>query len=252
MSEPRTASVCMATYNGSRYVAEQLSSILAQLGDEDEIVVVDDASADATVEIIRGIGDPRIVVHRNDRNLGYVRSFERAIGLSTGDVIVLSDQDDIWADGRLEALVTATEAHAVVASNLELLDSRQPLRSPLSGRPWLLSAADDGRRLRNELRILAGDAPYFGCAMALRRDALGLVMPFPGYLRESHDLWIATAANTAGLLGHLEQVTVLRRVHDDNASTSRPRGVTAALRSRALLLRLWREARRRVRRLPQR
>lgn len=249
MSSPRTVSVCMATYNGSRYVAEQLSSILAQLGAGDEIVIVDDASADATVEIVRGIGDPRIVVHRNDRNLGYVRSFERAISLSTGDVIVLSDQDDIWIDGRLEALVGATDAHAVVASNLKLLDSHRPLSSPLTGRPWLFSAADDGRRLRNELRILAGDAPYFGCAMALRRDALDLVMPFPDYLRESHDLWIATAANAAGQLGHLEQATVLRRVHDDNASTSRPRGVTAALRSRALLLRLWGEARRRARRL---
>lgn len=252
MSSPRTVSVCMATYNGSRYVAEQLSSILAQLGAGDEIVVVDDASADATVEIVRGIGDPRIVIHRNERNLGYVRSFERAISLSTADVIVLADQDDIWIDGRLEALVAATDAHAVVASNLELLDSHRPLSSPLTGRPWLLSAADDGRRLRNELRILAGDAPYFGCAMALRRDALELVMPFPDYLRESHDLWIATAANAAGQLGHLEQATVLRRVHDDNASTSRPRGVTAALRSRALLLRLWGEARRRARRLPQR
>lgn len=239
-------SVCMATYNGSRYVVAQLSSILAQLGPDDEIVVVDDASADATVDEIEAIGDPRIVVHRNQANRGYVRSFERAIGLATGDVVLLSDQDDLWTDGRLEALVAATDAHAVVASNLLLLDSGQPLRSPLTGRPWLLSHSDDGRRVRNELRILAGDAPYFGCAMALRRDALALVLPFPAYLRESHDLWIATAANTAGLLGHVEKVSVLRRVHDANASSSRPRGVGAALRSRLLLIRLWREARRRT------
>lgn len=249
MSRSRTVSVCMATYNGSRYIAEQLSSILDQLGPNDEVVVVDDASTDSTIDVIESVRDPRIVVHRNDRNRGYVRSFARAIELSTAEVIVLSDQDDVWVEGRLDALVTATEKHAVVASNLKLLDSAQPLRSPLTGRPWILSAADDGRRLRNELRILAGDAPYFGCAMALRRDALDLVMPFPDYLRESHDLWIATVANAAGRLGHLEQATVLRRVHDDNASTSRPRGVTAALRSRALLIRLWGEARRRVRRL---
>ncbi|NKF33592.1 glycosyltransferase, partial [Pseudomonas sp. BGM005] len=89
MSSPRTVSVCMATYNGSRYVAKQLASILAQLGAGDEVVVVDDASADSTVEIVQDIGDPRIVVYRNERNLGYVRSFERAISLSTADVIVL-------------------------------------------------------------------------------------------------------------------------------------------------------------------
>nr|WP_236571161.1 glycosyltransferase family 2 protein [Microbacterium hydrocarbonoxydans] len=249
MSRSRTVSVCMATYNGSRYVAEQLSSILDQLGPNDEVVVVDDASTDSTIDVIEGMRDPRIVIHRNDGNRGYVRSFARAVELSTADVIVLSDQDDVWVQGRLDALVTATETHSVVASNLKLLDSTQPLRSPLTGRPWLLSPEDDGRRLRNELRILAGDAPYFGCAMALRRDALALVMPFPDYLRESHDLWIATAANAAGRLGHLEQTTVLRRVHDHNASTSRPRGISAALRSRALLIRLWGEARRRVRHL---
>lgn len=246
MSDSRSVSVCMATYNGARYIDAQLSSILDQLRDHDEVIVVDDASTDETVEMLRAVDDPRIVVHRNEQNRGYVRSFERAISLAKGDVIVLSDQDDVWIEGRLSALLRGTESHAVVASNLTLLDSDQPLRSPLTGRPWLLSSADDGRRLRTEIRILAGDAPYFGCAMAVRRDALDLVTPFPEYLRESHDLWIATAANAAGVLGHLDEATVRRRVHGENASTERPRGIIAALRSRALLIRLWWEARRRV------
>lgn len=248
MTERDTVSVCMATYNGARYVREQIESILVQLGADDEVVVVDDSSSDATVELIRGIGDPRIVVHRNERNLGYVRSFERAISCASGEVLLLSDQDDVWPPGRVDALVGATAMSAVVASNLRLLSDGEPLRSPLTGKPWQLRTADGPRRTLNQLRILAGDAPYFGCAMALRRDALDVVTPFPPYLRESHDLWIATAANAAGILGHLEQTTVLRRVHDANASTSRPRGIRAALQSRVLLLRLWREARRRSKR----
>lgn len=240
-------SVCMATYNGARYLPEQVTSILAELHPDDELVVVDDASTDDSVAVMEGIGDPRMRIVRAERNSGYVRTFERAIALATGDVVLLSDQDDVWPVGRRDVLVAAALASGAAASNLRLLDSGEPLRSPLNGRPWLLRADFDHRRIRNELAILAGDAPYFGCAMALRRDVLPLVLPFPEYLTESHDLWIATATNAAGVLSHVEQTTVLRRVHDDNASTSRPRGVVQALGSRLLLLRLWFLARRRIR-----
>jgi glycosyltransferase involved in cell wall biosynthesis len=239
-------SVCMATYNGAKYITPQIDSILGQLHDEDEIVVVDDASSDATFEILSALDDPRVRVYRNTKNRGYVRTFEKALGLASRDVILLSDQDDIWVDGRADAMATATRRKSIVASNLLLLDSGEPLRSPLTGRPWRLSSGDDGRKSRNQMRILLGDAPYFGCAMALRRDALGLVLPFPPYLTESHDLWIATLGNAADQLTHLDLATVMRRVHDENASSSRPRGVVAALRSRQLLLRLWKEARQRV------
>lgn len=241
-----TASVCMATYNGEKYLDAQLESILQQLGEDDELIVVDDASTDGTLDVLGALDDPRVSVLRNEVNLGYVRTFERAMSLATRDVLLLSDQDDVWVEGRRDALVAAAKTADVVASNLVLLGSEEPLTSPLNGRPWLLSPADDGRRACNELRILSGDAPYFGCAMAIRRDALGLVVPFPSYLDESHDLWIATVANSAGTLRHLAQPTVHRRVHEDNASSSRPRSIGKALRSRFLLLRLWREARRRI------
>ncbi|MBS1906030.1 MAG: glycosyltransferase [Actinobacteria bacterium] len=237
----------MATYNGSAYLREQLDSILSELRPDDEIVIVDDASPDDTVAVVETYDDPRIRLVRNDRNRGYVRSFERALGVATGDVLLLSDQDDVWIPGRRDALVEAATARGVAASNLLLLGSEEALRSPLTGRPWLLRAADGTRPLRNELGILAGDIPYFGCAMAIRRDSLDLVLPFPEGLTESHDLWIATVANAARRMTHLEQPTLYRRVHEDNASTSRPRGIGAVLRSRLLLLRLWQLARRRVR-----
>ncbi len=247
MSDRMTVSVCMATYNGGRYLRDQLESIIIQLRPGDEIVVVDDASSDDSVSIVESLASPYITVHRNERNRGYVRSFERAMTLAEGDLLLLADQDDVWPAGRVDILRAAAGTRPVVASNLILLETGEPLRSPVTGRPWLLSGAQDGQRLRNEMRILLGDAPYFGCAMAVRRDALALVLPFPPYLTESHDLWIATAANAARELAHVEAPTVRRRVHEDNASSARPRGVAAALRSRLLLLRLWREARRRIR-----
>ncbi len=239
----------MATYNGARFLREQIDSILEQLHPGDELVIVDDASSDDSVAIAESIASPLITIHRNERNLGYVRSFERAMGLARGDVLLLADQDDIWTEGRVDALLGATETSAVVASNLVLLESGQPLRSPLTARPWMLRSDAGGHVVRNELSILAGNAPYFGCAMAVRRDALDFVLPFPGFLDESHDLWIATSANVARELAHVEAPTVMRRVHEDNASSARPRGIVAALRSRVLLVRLWREAlRRRARR----
>lgn len=243
-----TVSVCMATYNGQRFVHDQLKSILDQLRADDEVVVVDDGSSDATVAVIEAMRDPRIRLFRNAQNQGYVRTFELAMKEARGDVLFLADQDDLWAPGRRDVLVRATAHGAVVASNLTVLGRGEPLRSPMTGRPWLLHTEDSTHRARNQLRILAGDAPYYGCTMAIRRDALALVLPLPDYLKESHDLWIATVANWARMLRHEEATTTLRRLHEQNASTSRPRGVRKALTSRLLMLRLWAEARRRIRR----
>jgi len=248
VSKPVFVSVCMAMYNGSAYVEHQLRSILAELRPGDEVVVVDDASTDDSAEIVEGIGDDRVRVIREPVNRGYVRSFEAALLAARGDVILLADQDDEWVPGRRSILVGAAEAAGVAASNLELLGTGEPLRSPLSGRPWRLRAATSGQRLRNELRILAGAAPYFGCAMAVRRDMLGIITPFPAFLTESHDLWIATVANATGHMTHVETATVRRRVHDTNASSPQPRGLRRALGSRWMLVRAWREARRRPRR----
>ena len=152
-------SVCMATYNGATYVGEQLRSILDELDDQDEVIVVDDASSDATVDVINALDDPRVRVHLQPRNRGYVRTFERAMGLATGDVVMLADQDDVWVAGRRKMLLDGLQHGHVVASNLVLLGDDAPLRSPLTGRPWELHAATSRQRVRNELRILAGAAP---------------------------------------------------------------------------------------------
>lgn len=247
MTHPASASVCMATYNGARYVEHQVRSILAELREGDELVIIDDASTDDTVAVLEGIVDERIRLIPHGVNRGYVRTFEAAMAEARNDVILLSDQDDEWIPGRRDALVEAAVSAGVAASNLILLGSDAPLTSPLTGRPWLLRAATSRHRLRNEGRILLGDAPYFGCAMAVRRDVLSLVLPFPAFLTESHDLWIATVATAARQMQHVEQPTLRRRLHDANASSSRPRGVAAAWGSRVLLLRAWREARRRLR-----
>ena len=164
---PLRASICMATYNGSQYVEEQLESILAQLGPEDEIVIVDDASTDDTVARIRRFADPRIRLIGADANQGYVRSFEQAVLASRGGAIFLADQDDVWMEGRLEAMLAALETHAVVASNFDVLGGGERPRIPR------LRAADSGRHRANLWGILVGYRAYYGCGMAFRREVLG-------------------------------------------------------------------------------
>src|SRR4051812_45092837 len=96
-----TISVCMATFNGEKYVARQLESIFGQLSSSDELVIVDDCSTDGTVETIKCFNDPRLILHINERNRREVYSFSRAIQLAKGGMIFMADQDDVWIDGRL-------------------------------------------------------------------------------------------------------------------------------------------------------
>lgn len=241
-------SVCMAAYNGARWLPEQLGSILEQLAPHDEVVVVDDASTDDTRAVLAAVEDGRVRVLQHPRNLGYVRTFADAMAAARGDVLLLADQDDVWEAGRVGALVAALHGSDVVAGNVGVLGGPDALRGPYGQRRWRLRSSDSRRRVRNVLGILAGNRPYYGCAMGLRREALDRVLPFPPYLTESHDLWIALYGNLAGSITHLDQVVLRRRFHDSNASPSKPRGVVAALRSRLLLLRCTAEVLRRRRR----
>ena len=238
-------SVCMATYNGEAYVREQLDSILAELEPQDEVIVVDDASSDGTVAQLSAVDDPRVHVFPRENNLGYVRTFEESLQRATGDVLMLADQDDVWIPGRRALFLTALENDAVAASNLVLLGSDAPLTPPIPGISWRLNAAQSSHALRNELRILAGIVPYFGCAMAIRRDAVDRILPFPEFLTESHDLWIATFANAHRTMRHIDEPTLRRRLHEENTSTARPRGIGQVLGARWMLLRAWFAARRR-------
>lgn len=235
---PVRVSVCMATYCGREFVAEQIASILTQLGPDDELVIIDDASPDDTVEVLRSIDDPRIRLHCRDYNLGYVRTFAEALELASGEYLLLSDQDDVWTPDHVELMVAALRTSAVVATNLGTLAGPEAIRGPYGQQDWRLSSASSGHRLRNVLGILAGNMPYYGCAMGLRADTRARgALPIPDFMPESHDLWFALYGNLAGSMRHLDQRTVQRRFHESNQTPNRPRGLRAVLASRLRLIR---------------
>jgi glycosyltransferase involved in cell wall biosynthesis len=211
----------MATYNGMHYVKEQLSTILDQLGPDDEVVVVDDCSSDATLDMVRSFADPRIKIFENERNAGHVASFSRALSLGRNETLIMADQDDVWLPARvaLMAETLAKPGNLVLSSNSDFMDSKgAPVAYDCEG----VSAASSTDFAGNIWSIFTGRRRYYGCAMAVRREFCKVLLPIPDYV-ESHDLWIAMAGNMARANVHVDQSTLVRRVHGNNASiVSRP------------------------------
>lgn len=233
---PVRASICMASYKGGRFIQEQIESILAQMGPTDELVIVDDASPDDTVEKIRMFVDARIRLISSSINKGYVRSFAAAASASRGAFIFLADQDDVWIEGRLERMISALREADVVASNFDVLGG-----GPRPSIPRL-RASDSQRHWSNLFGIMVGYRAYYGCGMAFRRSMLDSFVPVPSYLNESHDLWLAICGNVAGSILHLDESTLLRRIHDENATPKGWRSLGRILSARLTLLRCLAEA----------
>jgi glycosyltransferase involved in cell wall biosynthesis len=222
-------SVCMATYQGERYVERQLLSILEQLGASDEVIVVDDCSRDRTVERVESLNDPRIRVFRNPTNRREVYSFGKAIEIARGDVVFLSDQDDVWLPGRVQLMAGRLQDSGanLITSNFEWMDDEErPLDVAFHG----VSSATSNEYRRNIVDIFVGRTNYFGCAMAFRRELVPIITPVPSYV-ESHDLWIALAANQLRSNLHIDDKTLRKRRHGNNA--------TSTVSNRSLFRKLW-------------
>lgn len=220
-------SVCMAAHNGEKYVEEQIASILPQLGEHDELVIVDDCSTDNTVSEIRAIADPRIRLIAAEKNVGYVRTFERALREALGDVIFLSDQDDVWTPGRVESMLRGLADRLMVVGNCEHFGGAAGHFQEIRLRP-----GDSDHHLRNIVGILVGYRLHWGCAMAFRRELLDTALPFPRFLRESHDQYLALDANVNGSVRYLDSNVVRHRLHGENLTPAGVRGLPAILRAR--------------------
>lgn len=223
----------MATYNGRRFLDQQVTSILEQLGPADELVVYDDASTDGTPDHVLTFDDRRIRLVRGSQNVGVNEAFARAIGHASHELVFMADQDDIWTAGRLDLMAAAfaDERTTVVASNHRLIDAMgHPIAGSLAPD---LRAEFDRQRLANAIGIMRGNRNYFGCTMAFRASLRNWILPFPSKL-ESHDIWIAIVGLASGGLVHLPAVTLLHRIHGNNASIIK-RPLREKLRARQIL-----------------
>jgi glycosyltransferase involved in cell wall biosynthesis len=227
------ASICIAAYNGEKFIAEQIDSIINQIKHCDEIIIVDDVSKDKTRDILRKYRDDRILLHFNEVNIGACATFEKAIGLARGEFIVLADQDDVWVANRLEKMCALLkEKIGVVSSNFCLINSKgEQVQNPTM-RP--LSTKQSSNFTSNILKLFLGRMQYFGSAMAFNAQLKDIILPFPAYV-EAHDHWIAIAGNLVRSNIHLEDITLKRRIHGSNLS-SKKRSFFSKMYSRVIFV----------------
>jgi hypothetical protein len=224
---PATISVALCTYNGARFVGEQLGSILEQTRAPDELVVSDDGSSDATLAIVNATMAARAAQHQgealryvanvNDAPLGVTRNFERAVTTCTSTLIALSDQDDIWHRDRLERLAREFEDPRLLLlhTDARLVDEHGvPLGMTLFGALEItageraLELGGDGfdALLRRNLAT--------GATVVFRRELLERALPFPA--EWVHDEWLAIIAAATGRITVVPEPTIDYRQHGAN------------------------------------
>ena len=201
-------SICLASYNGEKYIKEQLLSILPQLSEKDEVIISDDNSSDSTLGIVRGFDDKRIKIYINEGSHGVVSNFENAIKHASGDYIFLSDQDDIWLSNKKEKCLSCLQEYDFISHNAFIVDEH----GVLSGKDYFSL-----RRTRYGYWHNLWKMGYLGCCMAFRRECLKDILPFPKEILW-HDMWIASVLHLKYKGRLLDDELILYRRHGDNAS----------------------------------
>ena len=201
-------SVCMATYNGQKYIATQLESILKQLSVNDEVIISDDSSTDRTVDVIKEFNDGRVILYENNRFHSPVLNFENALKKISGDIIFLSDQDDIWLDNKVEVMVKLLRSYDLVVSDCLLIDENEAV---LNGSFFELRGSKSGV-IHNLIKN-----SYIGCCMAFNRKILEKALPFPKTI-PMHDMWIGMIGELFGQTYFCREQLVKYRRHGNNLS----------------------------------
>ena len=208
----RVISVCMATFNGARFVERQVATILEQLEPGDELVVSDDGSTDETVALVRAFGDPRIRIlegHGFEQPAAQLRACRPARG---GETIVLADQDDVWLPNKLP-LVRELFAGETARPYLVVLDARIVDEDERVVYPSVQAKLHAGPGFVKNIWANR----YLGCCMAFSRDLLDVALPFPAAV-DMHDIWLGQLCERIGTTAFVPVTTMLYRRHDDNAT----------------------------------
>ncbi|MDT7602105.1 MAG: hypothetical protein QOF61_102 [Acidobacteriota bacterium] len=215
-----TFSIAMCTYNGARHLAAQLASLSAQTRLPDELVMCDDRSEDETRAIIGEFAARApfpVRLHVNERNLGSTKNFERAISLCAGDLIALSDQDDVWLPHKLERLAerfAACPRTGLVFTDAEVVD--EDLR-PTDGSLWDIVGFGDAQqrlvRCGRALDVLLPGWTVTGATMAFRAKFKGIVLDIPDDLPIIHDGWIAAVVAAVADVEFIAEPLVKYRQH---------------------------------------
>lgn len=212
-------SVCMAAYNGERFIKKQIDSILCQLSPDDELVISDDGSTDRTLEIIASYNDKRIkLLHhkknpklakvKHSRNFYYAtENFENALKEAKGDYIFLSDQDDVWLTNKVKVCIEKLKEADLVMHNLSVF-------SDDINKSFILYKINPISKLwwKNLIKM-----NFWGCCMAFKKSVLDFAIPFPKNII-GHDYWISTIALKFFKVSYIPLPLILHRAYDGSVS----------------------------------
>ena len=207
----------MATYNGQKYLREQVDSILSQLGAEDELVVSDDGSTDETLTILDSYADRRIKIYSHVKSAEKKKSnmqviaenFQFGLKHCNGEYIFLSDQDDIWLPGKVAKCMAWLQKYDLVNHDCRVVDENLNIVNP----SYFSVVHTKAGFIHNFVKFR-----YLGCCMAFRREILSYVLPLDD--RIAHDAWICYLTELLGNCKCIPEPLLLYRRHGKNISTA--------------------------------
>lgn len=202
-------SIAMCTYNGERYIKEQLDSILSQTYTNIELIITDDKSSDRTVSIIKEYQarDKRIKLYENETNLGFLKNFEKAISLCSGEYIALADQDDIWKENKLELFLDNIQDNVLIYSDAIIIDKD--------------SKKTGTHLIQPKSRLCSGhcNKAFFlnnfisGNTMMFKTELREYILPIPEQM-SYHDIWIGYVASTYGTITYTDEPMTYYRKYE--------------------------------------
>lgn len=210
-------SIALCTYNGERFLAQQLRSIVQQTRLPDELIVCDDGSSDQTVRIARDFAASAsfpVRISENDHNLGFVANFEQAIRLCGGDLITLCDQDDIWYPNRLERTEQEFNAHpevGLVFSDGDLIDEQDRLQATRLWPSFGFAGKRKGQMFAGDYTVLVKNRFVTGATVTFRRCLREICLPVgSGWL---HDEWIVATSAAVSEVRPIDSPLIRYRLH---------------------------------------
>lgn len=222
-------SVCMATFNGEKYLIDQLDSIIGNITSSDEIIVSDDGSTDGTAAILLDYArnDHRIKITEGPRK-GVNANFSHAISLAQGDIIFLADQDDLWREDKVSIVLTAFQSTGcdLVVHNAQLIDG--------DGKALDETLFDIRHSRSGYIKNIARNS-YVGCCMAFRRELVSVILPIPENV-EMHDWWIGLIAEKLFRSTFIKDKLIGYRRHSENVSSMHHYGIGKMISNRLTLI----------------
>ena len=213
--------IVLCTYNGARFLRDQLDSLCEQSLQANEIIACDDCSTDDTVAILTEYsGKLPLKIFVNKVNLGYARNFSQAVSLCCGSYIALCDQDDVWTKDKIQKLKAemlnmerdnGENVPLLVYSDRRLIDESGKIVAESSAKKTGLHYQED-----NFMQTLFFGNPATGCSMLLNRALVNAAGAIPVGLK-SHDWWYILVAAATGKIGYIEQQLLDYRLHGHNA-----------------------------------